>query len=394
MGAGGLDAIMDAEQTESAQPLEPGTKHKGKVVKIYKEDVFVEIGSRAQGVLPIKSFGDKPPSIAQRVDVVIDGFNETEGLYQVHRTGGAVEAVDWSQFSEGMVVEATVTGHNKGGLECKVGSVRGFIPASQISLYRIEDLSECVGQKFNCAITECKPQRRNLVLSRRAVLEREREESREQLLAELGVGQVREGTVRTIKDFGAFVDLGGVDGLLHVGQLSWSRVNHPSDMLSVGQKLQVKIQKIDPNTRKISLSIKDLVENPWSHAADKYSTGSTVEGKVTKIMDFGAFVELEPGLEGMIHISELAHDRVWRVTDVLQEGQEVEVKVLSVDSKKQRIALSLKAMFERPQPKSDDKDQELPPEPDQSAPPPKKRSTPLKGGLGRSSGGEQVGLNW
>ena len=222
------------------------------------------------------------------------------------------------------------------------------------------------------------------------MIEREQAEAKEKMLAELAPGQIREGIVRSLRDFGAFVDIGGVDGLLHVSQISWDRIKHPSDVLKEGQKIKVKVDKINPETHKISLSCRDFTENPWKTAATKYSATSIVKGTVSKLTDFGAFVRLEAGVEGLIHISELAHQRVFRASDIVSEGQEVEVKVLSVDPDAQRISLSLKALQARPEPKKKAEPEpadELPP------PPPKKRSTPLKGGLGRSTGGAW-GLKW
>ena len=194
------------------------------------------------------------------------------------------------------------------------------------------------------------PQARNLVLSRRAVLEREKEEAKKNFFESLQPGQVHQGVVRKLLDFGAFVELGGgVDGLLHVSQLSWGRVNHPSDVLSEGQTIQVKIEKVDRESGRIGLSYRDMLENPWNTAAAKYPPNGVVRGKVTKLMEFGAFVELEPGVEGLIHISELSHKRVWRASDVVHEGDELEVLVLAVNSESQRISLSIKALT-RPEP--------------------------------------------
>ena len=269
-------------------------------------------------------------------------FNAEDGLYEVSLPEAAVEIGDWSQVTEGMVVEAHVTGHNKGGLEVEVNRIRGFIPVSQIATFRVEQIEQFVGQKFPCVVTEANPDRRNLVLSRRAMIEREQAEAKKKLLEELAPGQIREGIIRSLRDFGAFVDLGGVDGLLHVSQISWDRIKHPSDVLQVGQKVRVKIEKIDPQTHKISLNFRDFTENPWSNVSTKYPVTSRVTGTVSKLMDFGAFVRLEPGVEGLIHISELAHGRVFRASDVVSEGQEVEVKVVSVDPEAQRIGLSLK----------------------------------------------------
>jgi small subunit ribosomal protein S1 len=259
----------------------------------------------------------------------------------------------------------------------------------------VEDLSEFVDQKFICLVTEANPERRNLVLSRRAVLEREKEESRKQLLESLAPGQVREGVVRKLMDFGAFVDLGGVDGLLHVSQLSWARVSHPRDVLQEGQSIKVRVDRVDQATGRISLAYRDMLESPWTDVARKYPPNSTVQGKVSKLMDFGAFVELEPGVEGLVHISELAHKRVWRVSDVVKEGDEIEVVVLSVDENAQRISLSMKNALPPPEPEKARESAEAAAASEPAGKtPPKKRTEPLKGGLGRSPLGEQFGLKW
>jgi small subunit ribosomal protein S1 len=262
-------------------------------------------------------------------------------------------------------------------------------------MYRVEQPEDYVGQRLACVVTEANRERRNLVLSHRAVMERERAEKRDKLLAELAPGQIREGIVRSLKDFGAFVDLDGADGLIHISQLSWDRVQHPSEVVEVGQKVKVRIEKFDKDTGKISLSYREVGENPWNKAASKYYVGARVNGTISRLMDFGAFVKLEPGVEGMIHISELAHNRVWRPSDVVSEGQEVEVKVLSVDSEKQRIGLSLKALVDRPVKAGQEKtaDEDLAPPPD-APKAPRKSNQPLKGGIGGPSGGEKFGLNW
>jgi small subunit ribosomal protein S1 len=226
------------------------------------------------------------------------------------------------------------------------------------------------------------------------VLEREKEESKKQLLAELGPGQMREGTIRKIHDFGAFVDLGGVDGLIHVSQLSWERVKHPSEVVQEGQKVRVRVEKIDEQTGKISLSLKNPEEHPWTNIEQRFPVGSTVKGPVSRIAQFGAFVKLAAGVEGLIHISELAHHKVYKVENVVKEGDEVECKVLTVDAEAQRIGLSLKATLAKPE-KAEGKAKEKPEvdEPPREVAVPK-RSGPLKGGTGKPSGGEQFGLKW
>jgi len=395
LGGQSLDDLLGADakkSTGASDILEPETKCRGRVVSIHGEDVFIDLGGRNQGLLSLRQF-KAPPEIGALVEVQAGRFDADEGLYQSTLPGGAQVVEDWSQVSEGMVVEAKITGHNKGGLDCEVGGLRGFIPISQVAQYRVENLEPFVGERMNCLVTEANQDRRNLVLSRRAVIERERQEAKEQLLGSLQVGDIKEGRVTRLMDFGAFVDIGGVEGLLHVSQLGWQRIKHPSDVLEVGQAIKVKIQKLDPATGKISFAFRDLMENPWTGAARKYPVGSRVTGTVTKLMEFGAFVQLEPGVEGLVHISELAHQRVWRASDVVQEGQTVEAQVTSVDEQAQRIGLSMKALLSRPsQAAKKEDDAETPVEPAVKSK--GKFTGTLKGGLGSSSGGEQFGLKW
>jgi small subunit ribosomal protein S1 len=349
-----------------------------------------------QGAMSTQQFGENIPEVGTIIEVLVNRFSAEEGLYEVSLTTAAVDIADWSQVNEGMVVNAKITGHNKGGVECEVNRLRGFIPAGQLSLYRVENLEQFVGQTLMCIVTEANRERRNLILSHRAILEREQAENKQKLLAELEVGQEREGIVRSLRDFGAFVDLGGVDGLIHISQLSWDRVKHPSEVLAEGQKVKVKVQKIDPETGKIGLSLRDLYQSPWATATMKYPVSSTVTGKVSRIMDFGAFVKLESGLEGLVHISELSYKRVFRTSDVLAEGQEVEAKVLSIDPDAQKMGLSIKALTARPEPeKSDAQKAEEAAAAEPVAPrTPAVYKTPLKGGTGRATGGEQFGLKW
>jgi small subunit ribosomal protein S1 len=382
----------DERSKQAAQALEPETRVKARVMRVHRDNVFVELPAMNQGVIPLKNFAE-PPAPGTMLDVVIARYNAEEGLYELASLSGAVDIGDWSDITEGITIEARITGHNKGGLECEVNHIRGFIPMGQISQYRVEDLDQFVGQKLPCVVTEANPDRRNLVLSHRAVLEREAAEAKQKLLAELAEGQEREGLVRNIRDFGAFVDLGGVDGMLHISQLSWERVKHPSEVLHVGQKIKVKIQKIDQATGKIGLSYRDTFENPWTKAQARYPVTARVKGTVSKIMDFGAFVRLEPGVEGLVHISELSHKRVFRVGEVVKEGQEIEAKVLSVDPEAQRMSLSMKALEARAEPEAGEDE----PPPEVEAPTAKKsakRTVPLKGGLGRAKGGEEFGLRW
>ncbi|QDU54206.1 30S ribosomal protein S1 [Aeoliella mucimassa] len=390
-----LDDIISSKEANEPGELPEGTRLMGRVAKVYQDNVFVDLGGRNQGVVAFKQFeGRDLPEPGSELDVTVVKLGD-DGLYEITLPGGAVDVGNWEDVEEGQVIEVTVTGVNKGGLECQVSGLRGFMPMGQISIYRTENAEEYVGQKLNAVVTEANPERRNLVLSHRAVMEREKSEKRDQLLKELAPGQMREGIVRSLRDFGAFVDLGGVDGLIHVSKMSWDRVNHPSEVLSEGQTVKVKIDKIDPQTGKIGLSYRESAENPWDKAESTYYTGATVEGSVSKIMDFGAFVKLEPGVEGLIHISELAHGRVFRTSDVVSEGQAVQVKVLSFDREKQRIGLSLKALMEAPKRKGEEESAETDFAPPPDAPKaPRKHDGKLKGGIGRPSGGEQFGLKW
>ena len=391
LGGQSLEEIIASEKKEVAAELEPDSRHKGKVIAVHRDNVFLDIGGRQQGVVGLKYFVD-PPEIGTLLDVSVSRFNAAEGLYELTLPGGAVSVGDWSEVSEGMVVEARVTGHNKGGLECEVNKLRGFIPASQVSMYRVEDLSQFVDQKLNCVVTEVNPEKRNLVLSHRAVLEREKAEAKEGLMASLEVGKSLEGTVRSLQAFGAFVDLGGVDGLIHISQLSWDRIKHADEVLQLGQKVKVKILKIDPATGKIGLGFRDLSENPWENVSRDFPTRTTAKGRVSRVTEFGAFVRLAPGVEGLVNISELSHKRVFRVTDVLTEGQDVEVMILSVDTEQQRIGLSTKALEAKAAPAKSEPEESQ--EPEAPPAPPKKRKVPLKGGTGGPATGDKFGLKW
>jgi small subunit ribosomal protein S1 len=353
------DEITTAPQaatTPSApadEGLAEGDRLKGKVESINNDDVFIDLGSRSLGVpgiVPLRQFGDKAPEIGKEVDVKITKIKEAEGLIVLSLPRGRHKpAGDWDAVSAGQVVECVVNKSNKGGLEVNIGSLRGFMPASQVDLYFVGDLEPFVGQKLTVEITEVNPKKRNLVVSRRKYLESEREENQKELWEKLAVGQEHTGVVKNIKDYGAFVDIGGIDGFLHIGEISWNRIKHPKDALSEQQQINVKILKLDREKNRISLGMKQLQQDPWQLAEDHYAKDSTITGKVTRTTDFGAFVELEPGLEGLIHISEIDHRRIKRVTEVLTVGQDVSAKVLEVDLNRKRISLSMKALSEKPE---------------------------------------------
>ena len=387
--------IAEGDAVTKQTMIEPDTRMKGRVVMIRSEDAFIELGGREQGIVPVKQFEENIPEIGTEVEVRVIRFNREDGLYELSLPHGAASIEDWSDLEEGMVVETMVTGHNTGGLECEVNHIRGFIPISQISLYRVENVEEFVGEKFRCVVTEANESRRNLVLSRRAFLEREREEARKQLLETLEPGQIHEGTVRKLMDFGAFVDLGsGVDGLLHISELSYGRIKHPSEIVSEGQMVKVKIKKYDPATGRIGLAYRDMLPDPWEDVEDKYPPNSQATGRVTKLMDFGAFVEIEPGVEGLVHVSELSHKKVWRVSDVVKEGEEVEVLIQSIDRSSRRISLSMKGLTPAPEGEKKDKKDDEPGEPAQKSKVQRSSKKPLKGGVSSQSDGSKFGLKW
>ncbi|MCA9134605.1 MAG: S1 RNA-binding domain-containing protein [Planctomycetales bacterium] len=393
LGGSDLDKLLVGDSMlQVGHELNEGQRLQGTVMKAHGEFVFIGLGGPNEGVIPALQFETLPEEGSQ-LDVVVRGFLADEGLYELTVPGSTVAVADWSDLQEGEVVEALITGANAGGLECKVGAIQGFIPASQAAEYRIENLADMVDQKVLCVVSEANPRRGNLVLSRRAVLEREKKEKREERLASLEIGSAVEGVVRKILDFGAFVDIGGIDGLLHISQLSWDRVKHPSEVLEEGQKIQVRVDKIDEQSGKIGLSYRSLQDDPWSDVESRFPVGSVVHGSVTRIAEFGAFVRIGTGVEGLVHVSELAHYRVHSVGSVVQEGKEIDVKVLAVDPEQQRISLSLKAAQAAPEAATEKSSQaeveEPPPEPVL----PKHRG-PLKGGTNRGGGGEQFGLKW
>jgi ribosomal protein S1 len=348
----------------------------GKVVSVRGKSVFVDLGAKSEGVLPVEQFAENLPSPGDMIEVRIDHFDHAEGLLILSLKGAAVEA-SWENLRKGLIVEARVTKTNKGGLDVEVDGIRGFLPIGQIDINRVEDASIYVNQKFRVVVTEANQREKNLVVSRRDLLEQERAEKREQTWKTLEEGQVHKGVVRTVKSFGAFVEIGGVDGLIHVGDMAWSRVSDPSGLLKPGDEVEVKVLKIDRVTQKVGLGLKQLMPSPWDRVEEKYHRGQMVKGKVTRLMDFGAFVEIEPGIEGLIHISELSPTRVRRVVDIVKPEQEVEVRIVKLDPEEKKIALSLIPLpTASPVEEEDEEDDDTP------KPPKPEPKVPLKGGLG------------
>ncbi len=387
-----LDGLMIGDRMlRVGRSLEDGSRHQGKVIKVHNANVFISLGGPDEGVVPLLQF-DTPPTEGQVVDCLIRAFNQEEGLYDLAIPGETVAVNDWDDLIEGSAVEAKIESANTGGVECLVGNVRGFIPISQLSEFRVETPADYIGQKLVCIITEVNPRRGNLVLSHRAVLEREKAAKRKERLAALEVGEACEGTVRKVMDFGAFVDIGGLDGMIHISQLSWDKIKHPSEVVKEGDKIQVRVEKIDVETGKIGLSYRSLQDNPWTDVDAKFPIGTLVRGTVTRLANFGAFVRLATGIEGLIHISELAHKRVANVANVLKEGEEVEVKILTVERDSQRIGLSLRATQAKPESANSAAKKPEPEDEPRREPAVRKYQGTLKGGTGVNNGGELFGL--
>ena len=322
---------------------------RGRISAVRGEDVFIDItgglsteGAKLQGVLPLVQF-ERPPRMGSIMDFVVDKVNESEGLVYLSREG-AISLATWDQLTRGSVVEARVTKSNKGGLELEmVGNIRAFMPASQIDLYHVDDLDQFVGQKLEAVVQEIDRKAKKVLLSRRTHLENQKAKNREKLLKELEVGQERQGTVSSVVDFGAFVDLGGVDGLVHVTDLSHSHVKKPSDVVKAGDKVTVKVLKIEPEKNRIALGMKQVEPDPWDGISDKYKPGEQISARVTRTANFGAFIEVEPGVEGLLPMSEMSWKRIHKAEDVVSVGDVIQVAIINVDPQKKRLTLSLKA---------------------------------------------------
>lgn len=330
----------------------------GKIMRVHDGEVFIEFDPKRQGVCPVGQF-ETEPSPGESFDFVEERFDPYEQLWVVSRRG-ATQRTDWNNLQEGMMVEARCVGMNKGGLDMEVAHHKAFMPASQVDIRPLPDISVLLGEKFPCKILELRKEKGRIVLSRKAALLEERGRMREQLLTELQVGQTRTATITSIQQYGAFADLGGVDGLIHIGDLSHERIKDAGQAVKVGDVVEVRILKIDRNAKpvKISLGRKQTLSDPAVRAMDELVEGAEVTGTVTRLTDFGAFMQLSPGVEGLIHVSEVAHERIPTPAKVLRVGEVVQCKVLGIDRERKRISLSRKALLERPapQPQRDRKD--------------------------------------
>jgi small subunit ribosomal protein S1 len=333
------------------RPIEEGEVVTGHVVRIDKDEVLVDIGYKSEGVIPagelsIRKSVDPGEEVhlGEEVDAIVLTKEDQDGRLIMSKKRARFEKA-WRRIEaaaeSGEPVEGTVIEVVKGGLIIDLG-VRGFLPASLVDIRRVPNLDEYMGTKIETKVIELNRSRNNVVLSRRAVLEEERKEVRQQILDRLQPGLVVEGQISNIVDFGAFVDLDGIDGLIHISELSWSHVNHPSEILAIGDTVRVKVLDIDRDRQRISLGLKQTQEDPWQRIVDTYNVGDELEGKVTKVVTFGAFVEILDGVEGLVHISELAPHHVESPREIVHPGDAIRVKILEIDSERRRLSLSAK----------------------------------------------------
>lgn len=344
LGDMSLEDMLDvADKPKSNTSGELQELKSGTIVSIQDNDIFVEFGPKSMGICPRKQF-DNPPTVGERLQFIVERYDAKEGLLLLSREG-AVRKAAWESLQVGQVIEARCTGTNKGGLEMDVANHKAFMPAGQVDLRHIEDLAVYVGEKMPCEIIELDKNRGRIILSRKSTMEVEQTRLREKLLEELKEGDQRPAVITSIQPYGAFADIGGIDGLIHISDIAHHRLKNPSEVVKEGQQVTVKIIKIDRESDppRIGLGMKQCMDDPYESKYSQMQPGDTVSGRVTKIVDFGAFVEIAPGIEGLLHISQLAEKRVNRVSQIVKVDEVITVKVLDIDAKTRRISLSLRA---------------------------------------------------
>ncbi|WP_437315014.1 MULTISPECIES: 30S ribosomal protein S1 [unclassified Sorangium] len=359
MEAGSSGASMESFAALFEQSVEGGDFARegeiisGTVVAVNRDSVVVDIGGKSEGVIALREFADAAGQAAvkagDKVDVYIESRENDDGLVTLSKEKADKMKV-WDEISNACeadeLIEGTISQRVKGGLSVTIrGGVKAFLPGSQVDLRPIRNLDKLIGQTYKFKVIKFNKKRGNIVLSRRVLLERERDEMKAKTLETLTEGMTVKGTIKNITEYGAFVDLGGIDGLLHITDMSWGRVNHPSEVFQVGDEVLVKVLKYNADTERVSLGLKQTQEDPWNHAEEAYPAGKKVRGKVMSITDYGAFVELEPGVEGLIHVSEMSWTKkVKHPSKLLEVGQELECQVLEVDARAKRISLGLKQL--------------------------------------------------
>jgi small subunit ribosomal protein S1 len=339
------DILSQFEQSHSHKPEEGSRRIEATVVTLTADSILLDIGFKTEGILPLTAL--RPGETVKPGDKLLVSVKgrDPEGYYEV-ALGKISRPIDWPSleqaFNEKATIVGTVTAAIKGGLSVDVG-VRAFMPASRSGVRDAAEMEKLVGQEIRCRITKLDVTEEDVVVDRRVIAEEEERATKERRYSEIQEGETVRGTVRSLADYGAFVDIGGVDGLLHVAEISWSRVNKPSDLLSVGQEIEARVLKVDPDKRRISLGMKQLLPHPWDSAGEKYKQGERVRGTVSRLADFGAFVELEPGVEGLIHVSEMSWSKkVRKPRDAVKVGETVEAVILGVNVPERRISLGLK----------------------------------------------------
>jgi len=350
--AGDDQSKMSVMYEETLRDFNEGSIVTGSILEIRDNDVLVDIGYKSEGLIPRVEFKDiadiKP---GDSVEVLLEQLEDEEGMVVLSKQRAETQR-NWEkvlgEFKEGEIIEGEITGQVKGGLIVDVG-VEAFLPGSQVDVVPVRHVGEFMGKRLQFKILKINTERRNIVLSRRELIEESRRDQKKQLLTDIKIGQLRKGIVKNITDFGAFIDLNGMDGLLHITDISWGRVNHPSDVLAIGQEVEVMILDVDMDRERISLGLKQKLSNPWEGIEAKFPVNSRVRGKVVNLMPYGAFVEIEEGVEGMVHVSEMSWTRrVARASDVLTVGQEVDAIVLSINKNEQKISLGIRQTEENP----------------------------------------------
>ncbi len=338
------------EESLSEQRLRPGTIVTGTVMEIRPDVVIVNAGLKSEGIIPIEQFldenGQTEVAVGDEVEVALDAVEDGFGATRLSREK-AKRAKLWERLEEAMEkeenIKGVITGKVKGGFTVEIGDIRAFLPGSLVDIRPVRDLTHLEGKELDFRVVKIDRKRNNVVVSRRAVMESETSAERESLLASLEEGQVVKGIVKNLTDYGAFIDLGGIDGLLHITDMSWKRVKQPSDIVNIGDEIEVKILKFDKETRRVSLGLKQMGEDPWEHISRRYPVGTQVFGKVTNIADYGCFVEIEEGVEGLVHVSEMDWtNKNIHPSKVVHLGDEVEVKILDIDADRRRISLGMK----------------------------------------------------
>ncbi|MGC8487345.1 MAG: 30S ribosomal protein S1 [Clostridia bacterium] len=343
------DILEQSMGMGAVEDVRPGQVVTGTVVQVSGDSVLVDVGAKSEGIIHLHDLShrrveraDEVVKLGDTISVYVLGWEGEEGMLRLSkRRADEVEA--WKRLEavmeNGEVIEAEVTEVVRGGLVVDVG-LRGFVPSSHVARGYINDLKPFLGQTLRLRVIELDRSKRRAILSRKVVLEEESKTLRETLWAEIEEGQVRDGTVKSLTDFGAFIDLGGVDGLLHISEMSWGRIQHPSEILEEGKPIKVKVLRLDREKEKISLGLRQVMPNPWETVAERYLEGEIYPGKVVRLAAFGAFVELEPGVDGLVHVSQLADHRIATPGEAVQVGDLIQVKVLYVDAEAKRISLS------------------------------------------------------